>query len=236
MSVRFRRRWADAATALVAAGATALCAWAVSSGSVGSVERAVFHAVNGLPDVLQWPLWIFQILGVLGMPLLVAVVAAARRQWRLVLALVLLVPLKLFIEREVLKVLVQRERPGTTIPGAVLRDVPSAGLSFPSGHAVIAFGIVVLLAPYLRRRWQVAVLALALLNSVARVYLGGHAPLDILGGAAAGVLVGAVLNLAVGVPRRPGVPAVRRTSGPRADGPGGPGRAPLPRSPGGAVS
>lgn len=236
MSVRFRRRWADAATALAAAGATALCAWAVSPGVVGPAERAVFAVVNGWPDLLQWPLWMFQTLGVLGMPLVVAVVATALRQWRLALTLVLLVPLKLGIEREVLKALVQRERPGTTIPGAVLRDVPSAGLSFPSGHAVIVFGILVVLAPYLRREWQLLVLALALLNSLARVYLGGHAPLDILGGAAAGVLVGALLNLAVGVPARPRAAAVRRTPGPHADGPVGPGRRPLPRPPGEAVS
>lgn len=236
MSVRIRRRWVDASTALAATVATVLCAWAVSPGVVGPVERAVFGFVNGWPDVVQWPLWVFQTLGVLGMPLAVAVVAAALRRWRLTLALLLLVPLKLGIEREVLKVLVHRERPGTAIPGALLRDVPSAGVSFPSGHAIIAFGLLVLLAPYLRRRWQVLVLALALLNSVARVYLGAHAPLDVLGGAAAGVLVGAVLNLVVGVPTRSPAAAVRRTPGPDVDGPGGPGHEPLPRAPGGAVS
>ena len=65
---------------------------------------------------------------------------------------------------------------------------------------MIAFGIVVLVAPYLRHRWQLAVvIALAVLNSVARVYLGGHAPLDVIGGAAAGAAVGAVLNLVLGV-------------------------------------
>nr|WP_243851375.1 phosphatase PAP2 family protein [Modestobacter marinus] len=140
------------------------------------------------------------------------------------MALAALVPLKLLVERDVLKELVARERPGATVPGAVLRDVPSAGLSFPSGHAVIAFGIVVLLAPHLRRRWVATALVLALLNSVSRVYLGAHAPLDVLGGAAAGIAVGSVLNLVVGVPaaadggphrsrrwsgrpRHPGVPA-----------------------------
>lgn len=236
MSERFRRRWTDAAAALAAAAATAVCAWAVSSGKVGPVERSVFRVANGWPDVLQWPLWVFQTLGVLGMPLIVAAVAAAARRWRLALALVVLVPLKLGIEREVLKALVQRERPGTTIPGAVLRDVPSAGPSFPSGHAVIAFGILVLLSPYLRRRWQVLVLALALLNSVARVYLGGHAPLDMVGGAAAGILVGAALNLALGVPAPSRAAAVRRTRGRQVDGPPGPGHRPLPRPPGAAVS
>ena len=195
-----RRRPVDAVIAVLGVAGAAVTGWVASSGQVGGVERAVFRAVNGWPDQLQWPLWVFQILGVLGMPLLVAVVALLFRRWRLAAGLALLVPLKLIVEREVIKELVTRERPGTTIPGAILRDVPSAGPSFPSGHAVIAFGIVVLVAPYLRHRWQLAVLiALAVLNSVARVYLGGHAPLDVIGGAAAGAAVGAVLNLVLGV-------------------------------------
>jgi membrane-associated phospholipid phosphatase len=206
-----RRRPVDAVTVVLGAAVTVACAWVVSSGEVGRVERAVFRAVNGWPDVLQWPLWVFQTLGVLLMPLVVAVVAAIARRWRLAVALVLLVPLKLVVEKEVLKELVARERPGTTIPGAVLRDVPSAGVSFPSGHAVIAFGIVVLVAPYLRRRWQLAVVvALAVLNSVARVYLGAHSPLDVVGGAAAGAAVAGLLNLLLGV-GRPAQPR-RRTS------------------------
>ena len=209
-----RRRPVDAVTAVLGAAGAAGIAWAVSSGEVGPTERAVFAAVNGWPDALQWPLWVFQTLGVLGMPLLVAVPAVVTRRWRLAAGLVLLVPLKLFVEREVIKELVTRERPGTTIPGAVLRDVPTAGPSFPSGHAVIAFGIVVLVAPYLRHRWQLAVVvALAVLNSVARVYLGGHAPLDVVGGAAAGAAVGAVLNLVLGVDPTAGRPTRRGRGG-----------------------
>jgi undecaprenyl-diphosphatase len=193
------RRPADAVTVLAGLAGTALCAWVVSPGTVGALERDVFLVVNGWPDALRWPLWVFQTLGVLGMPLIVAAGALWYRRWRLAAGLLLLVPLKLVVEREVLKVLVQRERPGTVIEGAVLRDVPSAGLSFPSGHAIIAFGIVTLLWPYLRPRWRAAALALAVLNSLARVYLGAHAPLDVIGGACAGVAVGGALNLLLGV-------------------------------------
>lgn len=222
MSGGHRRRWADAGTAVAAIAVSAVSAWAVAPGTVGDLERRAFAVVNGWPDALRPPLWLFQTLGVLGMPLLVAAGALALRRWRLAVALCLLVPLKLLVEREVLKALVQRERPGTTIPGALLRDVPSAGLSFPSGHAVIAFGIVVLLAPYLRRRWVIVVVALAVLNSVARVYLGGHAPLDVIGGAAAGAALGALLNLLVGVPLpdRPGRPAPPAGPRPARAGPG----------------
>jgi len=203
--VQIRRRRADALTVAGGAALTALCAWGASSGTVGAFERRVFALVNHRADVWERPLWFFQLLGVLGMPLVVAVGALVLRRWRLALALVLLVPLKLLVEKDLLKELIHRERPGTTIPGAVLRDVPTAGDSFPSGHAVIAFGIAVLLLPYLSRRWQVVVVALAILNSVARVYLGAHTPLDVVGGAAAGAAIAAALNLVVGVPVRSAV-------------------------------
>ena len=198
----YRRRGGDAVTLLLATALTALCSWTVSSGDVGPVEEAVFDWVNHWPDRLEEPLYAFQLLGVLGVPLLVAIPALVLRRWRLVLALALLVPLKLLVHGEVVKGLVQRQRPGSILSDVVLRDVPSAGVAYPSGHAVITAGIVVLLAPYVRRRWLAVLVVLALLNSVARVYLGAHAPLDVVGGAAVGAAIGATLNLLVGVPAR----------------------------------
>jgi hypothetical protein len=64
------------------------------------------------------------------MPLVVAAAALVWRRWRLAAALVLVVPLKLALER-VAKLLVQRQRPGTTVPDAILRGVPHGGLSSP---------------------------------------------------------------------------------------------------------
>ena len=87
------------------------CAVVAADGRVGPLERALFHAVNGLPDWLYRPMVLVQYLGVRGMPLVVALGALALRRWRLAAALVLVVPLKLATERLV-KWLVQRERPG----------------------------------------------------------------------------------------------------------------------------
>ena len=178
----------------------AVCAVIAADGRVGLLERALFHAVNGLPDWLYRPMVLLQYLGVLAMPLVVAVGALAFRRWRLAAALVLVMPLKLALER-VVKLLVQRERPGTTVPDAILRGVHPAGLSFVSGHAIITFAIAGLLGLVLPRRWAVVGFVLAGLNAVARVYLGAHNPLDVVGGAAVGLAIAAALDLVLDVAR-----------------------------------
>src|SRR6266699_3681268 len=55
------------------------CAVIAADGRVGPAERAVFHAINGLPGWLYRPMLAAQYLGVLAMPL---VVAAAALVWR----------------------------------------------------------------------------------------------------------------------------------------------------------
>jgi membrane-associated phospholipid phosphatase len=176
------------------------CAVIVANGRVGPAERAVFHAVNGLPGWLYQPMLYAQYLGVLGVPLVIAAGALLWRRWRLAAALVLVVPLKLGLE-QVAKMLVQRQRPGTTVPDAILRGVPHGGLSFTSGHAIITFAIAGLLVMVLPRRWGVLAIVLAVCNAVARVYLGAHNPLDVVGGAAIGPALAAVLDLILDVAR-----------------------------------
>ena len=181
------------------------CAVIAASGRVGPAERAVFHAINGLPGWLYRPMLAAQYLGVLAMPLVVAAGALVWRRWRLAAALVLVVPCKLYLE-QVAKLLVQRQRPGTTVPGAILRGVPYQGLSFTSGHAIITFAIAGLLVLVLPRRWAVLAVVLAACNGLARVYLGAHNPLDVVGGAAIGLAIAAVLDMILDVARDRGRP------------------------------
>jgi membrane-associated phospholipid phosphatase len=178
----------------------AICAVIVADGRVGPAERAVFHAINGLPGWLYRPMLAAQYLGVLGMPLVVAAFALVWRRWRLAAALVLVVPLKLGLE-QVAKLLVHRQRPGTTVPDAILRGVPHGGLSFTSGHAIITFAIAGLLVLVLPRRWGILAFVLAACNGLARVYLGAHNPLDVVGGAAIGLVIAAVLDMILDVAR-----------------------------------
>jgi membrane-associated phospholipid phosphatase len=176
---------------------------------------AIVFGINGLPDFLKAPMWVFQLAGLLLVPAGVAVVAAVFRKWRLVIALLVFMPLKLIVEKQVVKKLVERQRPGTSIchgdtSCGHFRNVPMEGLSFVSGHAIIAWGIATLVWPYLPGRSKWVPVGIAVLNSIARVYLGAHNPLDVIGGGAIGVCIGVVLSIIVGVPKKESVgePAV----------------------------
>ena len=82
------------------------------SGKVSRFEEDVFHAINDLPDFLRPIMYVFQLAGILFVPLIVAIGAAIYRKWWLTLCLVLVVPLKLFFEKKVIKKIVDRQRPG----------------------------------------------------------------------------------------------------------------------------
>ena len=187
-----------AVTALVG---VVLCAVVASSGTVGSPEAAVFDAINGLPDWLERPLWVMQLFGLLLTPLVFAAIAAAYRKWRLAIALALVPVAKLIVEKGVVKPLVERQRPGVTEHDPVLRDVPTAGNSFPSGHAIIVGAIAMLLWPHLNRAGRVITVVVVALTLAGRVYLGAHNPLDVVAGALIGVLIGLVLGLLTGAIR-----------------------------------
>lgn len=195
------RRWRrDLARAAVGLAVLALCMLVVRNGDVGPAEVSVFEAINGLPDWLRAPMWVIQVFGSLPFVALAAVVALVLGRRRLALAIAAAIPLKLAIEWWVVKELIERERPSFTVPGAVIRDTNTSPLGFPSGHAILAFALAGLLAPYLGRRGRFVVYSLAMLNAVARVYLGAHNPLDVVAGAAVGLAIAAALNLASGVP------------------------------------
>jgi membrane-associated phospholipid phosphatase len=189
---RVRRR------GLVAGGAglavLVACGLLARGGRVGSVERWFFHAVNDLPGWLYRPMWTFEQMGNLGVALAVTLaVAVLLRRADLAAVAGVAVVAKLVLER-VVKAVVKRPRPGTTIGDIVRRgNVPAHGLSFVSGHAVITAAIATMLMGVLPRRWRPVPWAVVALNGLARIYVGAHNPLDVVGGVALGLVIGAPL-------------------------------------------
>jgi undecaprenyl-diphosphatase len=183
----------------------------VSNGRVGPVERWAFHAVNGLPEWLYRPLWIFQQLGNVVVALLIGLfLAALLRRPKLAAAAVLAVGAKLWLE-QVVKSIVERSRPGTSVGDVIFRGQVSAhGLSFVSGHAVIAVAMATALSAVLPRRWRMLVWILVALNGLARIYVGAHNPLDIAGGAGLGLLIGGPLYAWLATPGTEAEPSTAR--------------------------
>jgi undecaprenyl-diphosphatase len=179
----------------------AVSALIARDGTVGGVERDVFEAVNGLPQWLYRPMWVFQQFGNLLVAAAIGVVVlVALRRYRLALAVPVAVVAKLGAERAV-KQLVERARPESTIGDVHLRgNVPTHGLSFVSGHAVIAAAVATLLTAALPRRWRPVPWIVVFLNSLARVYVGAHNPLDVIGGAGLGLCIGALLVMVLHQP------------------------------------
>jgi undecaprenyl-diphosphatase len=201
VSGRFIRRRVDAIAVGLGLAVVLGGMLAVRNGSVTGVEKSAFHAVNDLPGALYPALWPFQQLGNLVVGPIAAIVAALFRRFRLAAMLLVVTVAKLGLER-VVKQMVSRERPGTSVGhGVHLRgDVSVHGESFVSGHAVLVAAIACVVVPYLRGRWKILPWAIVGVVMVTRVYVGAHNPLDVICGAALGLALGGCLNLAFGVP------------------------------------
>lgn len=200
---KVRRRRADAVA--VTCGLVVL---AISVGLLGrldrvpELERAVFHAINGLPSSWNTMVAPPMFLGTLASVPFFMAVCGLFRKFRMGFVLGI-AGLAAYLIARLGKHLIGRGRPGEVFDDLHLRDVDATGLGFPSGHAAVAAAIVVAALPYLPRRWRWPALLFPLFMAFARVYTGAHLPLDVVSGAAIGVVVASSLHLLMGVPLVP---------------------------------
>ena len=185
----------------IAVGSVVLagCSMIAALTRVTSFETALFHVVNSLPSWLYRFFWLVMQLGTIGAVFVMAGVALMSRRIRLALELIgggLLA----YYAAIGLKDLVERDRPAALITGVVVRGPEATGLGFPSGHAAVSAALAATAAPFLARRWRRWIWLLPITVGAARIFVGAHLPLDVVGGFVLGWTVGATVHLVAGSP------------------------------------
>jgi undecaprenyl-diphosphatase len=90
---------------------------------------------------------------------------------------------------QVVKVIWDRPRPALALYDVRIVGDPLFAHSFPSGHTMAAFAVMVAWSIMLPKlKWTL--LVLAALTGFSRIYLGVHFPLDVIYGAVIGALIG----------------------------------------------
>lgn len=158
---------------------------AVGDRRVGRCEGAAFQQVNRLPEVWHGPLWGVMQLGTAGAPLVLGGLGTLAGQpvlgRRLACSGVLA-----YLAAKGVKRVVRRGRPAELVPAVRVRGRPASGGGFVSGHAAVSMALAAEVCAQAPAPARALPLLGAAVVSLARVYVGAHLPLDVVGGAALG--------------------------------------------------
>jgi membrane-associated phospholipid phosphatase len=103
----------------------------------------------------------------------------------------------------ILEHIVDRARPvGLAGYDAVLRAA-QGGPGFPSGHVAVLTALGLTIWPFVSWPWRVLIVVLIVSEAWARIFLGLHAPLDIVGGIAVAMTVVGIIHLTPAKIRKP---------------------------------
>ena len=196
------RRWSDLVWLVLGAALLLLSALPVHADSISDLEADAFRLVNDLPSLPFAVVWVPMQLGnflVVPAAVLAAVIA---RRFRLAIGLALAGG-AVYALAKVVKHYVLRGRPDTLLEDVLVRGATPHGLGFVSGHIGVVTALALVAVPWLPRwgRWALAAAVAAVF--LARMYVGAHLPLDMIGGAGLGLAVGGAVRLLLGHPRRP---------------------------------
>jgi membrane-associated phospholipid phosphatase len=200
-----RRRRSDVVWFAGAFAVLAVCSLAIDGDSASTLELRLFRLANDLPNWVYPVLWPLMQFGTFIVVPVVAIIALVFRRIRFGIE-VAIAGVGAYVLAKVVKDLFPRSRPGVFVDDVHLRGIGTGGRGYPSGHSATSAAVTYVVFAFLPRRWRWVPVALAVIVSSGRVYVGGHFPLDVVGGAALGIVTAALVTFVGGVvDRREGV-------------------------------
>lgn len=163
-------------------------AYIASSKQILGWELSLFRFINELPD---------------GLLLFFLIVTQAGSAWMLFGITLLLIYLRrsrlalrvfgtgvaTFLLSELLKNIIGRPRPGLLLDATFVREHAVFDYGFPSSHTAVATAVSLVMLGVLPKRWRWVCWIWIAAVGFSRLYLGVHAPLDVVGGFAVGASV-----------------------------------------------
>jgi membrane-associated phospholipid phosphatase len=162
------------------------------------VDAWVFTSLNtrGYPIWLDRGMWLTTLLGNMLVAFVAAILSFLLYDRDLAIE-ILLGTLSLWLLVELIKALLERERPFLILDKARVIGWRERGDSFPSGHTAQAFFLMTLFIHHLQLGIGAAVslYAVAALIGFTRIYVGAHYPRDVIAGMVLGSVWGILANL-----------------------------------------
>ena len=186
-----------AGASLVLAG----CSVVIDGNAVAAFEESVFRTANDVPAAIYPVLWPVMQFGTFISVPLVAIGALALKRIRLAIE-ASAAGVSTYFLAKVVKDLFPRDRPGAFLEEVQLRGIGTGGRGYPSGHAAVSASLAFVLWAYLPPRWRWVPVGAAAVVCFGRMFVGGHLPLDVVGGAALGIACGAAATFLGGAPDR----------------------------------
>ena len=198
---RITKRYASDGWVVAIALGLAMIASAFRAATLTDAERDVFEWINHLSDVIAQPVQVVMLVGVFAAIPVTAIVAIVFRRFRLA-AVLLASGCLAYALAKLGKQIVDAGRPLAVLPNAdvIVRGAVAQGLGYPSGHSAVSAALAFAALPYLNGRYRWLILLVPLVVGFARIYVGAHLPLDVVGGWAIGIGSAFAVHLIAGRP------------------------------------
>lgn len=152
--------------------------------AISTWETGIFNAIYDLPRALYPVFYVITQLGSIYMLAALLVLYVTRSHWHIVLRLLLTGTLA-YLLAGIAKGMWGRARPDELLPSIIALDY-FQGAGFPSGHMALAVALALTIGHYIPKKFHWLIVLWIVGVGLSRVYLGVHAPLDIVGGFAVG--------------------------------------------------